>query len=94
MEYTEAKSPDAVLDYTLDWSDMLASGESISSSAWGTSSPTGLTVDSDSETATTTTVFVSGGTGGVEYMLKNTIVTDNATPRTFTKTIIVPVLTQ
>ncbi len=72
------KDPDAVLDYTLDWSaDYLASGETISTSSWAVT-PTGLTIDSDSNDTTTTTVFVSGGTRGKIYRLTNTITTSES----------------
>jgi len=90
MEYVEAKDPADVVDYTLDWSDVLSGSETITTSTWTV--PTGITKDSDSEADTTTTIFLSGGTGGVEYLLTNKIVTNNATARTYEKSIIVPVI--
>ena len=70
------KDPDAVLDYTIDWSDWLASGETISTSTW--TIPTGLTEDSETETTTTATVWLSGGTEGTSYTITNEIVTSQS----------------
>lgn len=70
---TYKKSSAAVLDYAINWSDFLA-GDSIATSTWAVS-PSGLTIDSETETTTVTTVWVSGGTVGVEYLLTNTITT-------------------
>ena len=79
---------DSVVDYTIDWSDCLASGESISSSSW-TASPTSLTVDSSSETTTTATAVVSAGSAGVVYRLTNEITTDQA--RTIQRSVVIRV---
>lgn len=73
------KDPDAVLDYTFDWAadtngssdpdatDWLASGETISSAVVTVES--GITKDSDSitDTNTSVTVWLSGGTAGTRY---------------------------
>jgi|RifOxyB1_1023888.scaffolds.fasta_scaffold64347_1 hypothetical protein len=67
------KDPDAKLDYGFNWTDWLADGETISSSAW--TIPTGLTEVSESNTSVLTTVWVSGGTHGTDYELVNRIVT-------------------
>ena len=67
------KDADAVLDYTIDWSDVFPSGDDISASTWV--ADTGLTVDSDTETATTTTVWLSGGTKGEVYDVTNHVTT-------------------
>jgi len=82
------RDADSVVDYTIDWSDCLASGEAISSSSW-TASPTSLTVDSSSETTTTTTAVVSSGSAGVVYKLTNEIVTDQA--RTIQRSVVIRV---
>jgi hypothetical protein len=62
-----AKDPDAVLDYKFDWSDWLASGETISTAT--ITEESGITVDSDSltDTNTSVTVWLSGGTAGTMY---------------------------
>ena len=66
------KDPNAVLDYTLDWSDWLET-DTIAASTWTVDA--GLTKDSDSFTPTTTTVWLSGGTAGRVYEALNRIVT-------------------
>ena len=66
------KDPDAVLDYQVDWSDWLDS-DTILSSDWTV--PTGITEDSDTNTTTTATIWLSSGTVGTEYSLVNRIVT-------------------
>lgn len=69
------KDPDAVLPYSIDWSDWLVSGDTIATSTWA--AETGITVDSDSETTQVTTVVLSGGTVGETYRVRNRIVTAN-----------------
>jgi len=69
------KDADAVLDYTIDWGstgDWLGS-DTISSSTWTADS--GITIDSSTNTTTTTTVWLSGGTAGATYTVTNRIVT-------------------
>lgn len=71
------KDPDATLDYKFDWkaltngngnSNWLASGETIEAT-YTITAETGITVDSDSRTDTNTSVtaWLSGGTAGVDY---------------------------
>ena len=78
------KDPDAVLDYKFDWaastngtgdSDWLAAGETISSHT--IDADTGITVDSSAQTDTNTsvTVWLSGGTAGNTYSVRCEIVT-------------------
>jgi len=83
------KDPDAKLDFMIDWSDFLASGESISASSWYT--PTGITEVSTSNTADTATIWVSGGTAGSSYILINRTTTDNSTPRIAERSIIIDI---
>lgn len=66
------KDPNAVLDYTVDWEDWLGS-DTISSSDWIVSD--GITEDSASDTNTTATIWLSGGTAGRTYTITNRIVT-------------------
>lgn len=66
------KDPESVLDYQIDWSTWLGS-DTIASSSWVI--PTGITEDSDSNTTTTATVWLSGGTAGTTYTVTNRIVT-------------------
>lgn len=81
--YAFDKDPDEVLDFTIDWSDWLPSGDTISTSAWTV--PSGITEDSKSNDTTKTWIFLSGGTDGTEYKLTNTITT--AGGRTAQRTI-------
>lgn len=67
-----SKTPNSILDYTVDWTEWLGT-DTISSSSW--TFPAGITKVSDSTTTTSTTVWVSGGTSGLNYDLKNIITT-------------------
>lgn len=77
------KDPASVLDYGIDWSDWLASGEIISTSTWTV--PTGITKDSDSKGDESTIVWLSGGTAGMAYEITNKITTSDS--RTVERTI-------
>lgn len=70
------KDPNEVLDYVLSWVDRL-DGDTILTSAWSfaVDPDSLLIIDSESETATTTTVWLSGGTIGESYELTNRITT-------------------
>lgn len=65
-----------VTNFTIDWSAELDTGETISASTWTVDS--GITQESESETTTTASIFVSGGTAGASYRLYNTITTTNS----------------
>lgn len=61
------KDPDAVLDYTLDWTDYMAeiTPDTIATLTVTASNPTpSITVDSTDLTGSTTTGWISGGTVG------------------------------
>ena len=79
------KDPDAVLDYKWDWSDWLASGETISS--FTIAAVTGVTLDSSSKTDTDTSVtgWYSSGTNLIDYDVTCRIVTSDS--RTDDRTI-------
>ncbi len=78
------KDPDEVLDYTLDWSARLESdGDTISSVSWLI--PSGITSPTQSNTDTTATAWVSGGTAGEEYEFRCRVVT--AGGRTMDETV-------
>lgn len=66
------KDPDAVLDYVIDWSAWLDT-DTISTSVWTV--PDGITKDSDTETATASTIWLSSGTVDTDYDGVNHIVT-------------------
>jgi hypothetical protein len=87
------KDPQAILDYTVDWTDWLK-GDTISTSSW-TVSP-GITVGdgtngaaAPSKTDTKTTIWFISGTLGVDYLATNRIVT--VAGRTEDRTITVTV---
>lgn len=67
-----SKDPASTLDYAQDWSDWLATGDTIASSTWDVSTLSAVT---DAKTLTSATVWVSGGEAGKVYQLRNTIVT-------------------
>lgn len=67
------KKAGAALDFTLDWADFLGEGDTISTSTWTVA--TGLMKGIDSKTATTTTVWLSGGTANTSYAVTGTIAT-------------------
>lgn len=77
------KDPDEVLDYHIDWSDRLDTGDTIVTSTWTV--PTGITLDDDDQTTTTTTVWLSSGTLATTYEILNRIVT--AAGRTMDQTV-------
>jgi hypothetical protein len=66
------QDPDEALDYIRDWSTDLV-GDTIATSTW--TAPVGITIDDDSNTTTTATVWISGGTLGNDYDVTNRIVT-------------------
>ena len=80
------KDPDATLDYTINWSKFL-NGDTISTSAWTV--PSGLTQVLVTNTTTTATVWISGGTLDVVYEVSNrmTSTAGRIDDRTFTITI-------
>lgn len=73
---TYYKDVDAVLDFGIDWSSWLDAGETISTSTYTVG--TGITKDSDSNTTTASTVWLSGGTEGSSYIITNEIVTSDS----------------
>lgn len=70
------KDPNAVLDYQWDWSDWLAASETISSASLIVD--TGITLDSQDDTDTTVTAWLSGGTAGDGYRVVCRITTNQA----------------
>lgn len=89
----DPKDPDAILEYKFDWkaktnlsgnTDWLDSSETISTFAIVATS--GITVDSSSKTDTDTsvTVWLSGGTDGITYEIACKVTTATRTDeRTF-----------
>ena len=98
--FTVDKDPQAVLDYTWDWraltngndtspdaTDWLESGETITSHT--VTAETGLTVASSSltDSSTSVTAWLSGGTAGTHYLVVCHIETSNATSRKDDRTL-------
>ncbi len=72
---TLTKDPDGKMDYVIDWAAWL-DGDTISTSTW--SVPSGITKSSSpaaSNTTTTATIWLEGGTAGQDYDVINSIVT-------------------
>jgi hypothetical protein len=76
MDNRFIKDTAAVLDYKWDWTDWLAAGETIVTSVVTTTD--GLTIDSQSHTNTTVTVWLSGGTDANTYLVSCDIVTNQS----------------
>lgn len=70
---TYFKDPDAVLDFSFDWSAWLEDIENISTRT--ITVDTGLTKNSDSESSGVVTAWLSGGTAGTTYEVACEIVT-------------------
>lgn len=73
------KDPNAVMDYTIDWTNWLNSGATIQTSTWTV--PSDLTKVSDARDAGNkkTTVVLSGGSAtlGTLYQVENRITTSD-----------------
>lgn len=67
------KDPDAKLPWSWDWTDWLAEGETIVESEMTVSA--GLVKESESHSATSATVWLSGGSPGTPYSVANRIET-------------------
>jgi hypothetical protein len=78
------KDPQAQMIYTLDWSDWLESGDSVSSATWSAAArrndPTPLVVESNGITGSDTQTYVelSGGQADKTYIVTVTVTTANA----------------
>lgn len=83
--FTILKDPNATLDYYIDWTSWLSSGESIVTSTW-TCTNTTITLPSTTNFGTaTTTVWVASGIAGEVYNITNRIATSGT--RTEERTI-------
>ena len=87
MSCVLVKSVAGVVDYTLDWSDILGA-DTISTSSWTATG--GVVVDSKSNTTTKTTAVISSGDRGAMCELANTVVTAGA--KTHQRTVVVRIL--
>ena len=69
------KDPYAVLDYSLDWTNWMPSGDTIS--AITITADAGITIDSTTNTNYIATAYISGGTAGNIYNIEYKITTTN-----------------
>lgn len=74
------KDPNAVLDYQTNWTTWLAEDETIATSEWIIELPdedaAPLTKNSATNSTNTATIWLSGGTLGVTYVVVNRITTN------------------
>lgn len=87
MTTTFQKDPAATLDYSVDWTEFLDTGEAISASTWTV--PDGITQVTTSFTDTKGIIWLSGGTLGKSYEIVNRITTDNNPARIDERTIVI-----
>ena len=88
MASTFNKDPDELLDYEWDFSLQLA--EDGSDTITGTPTitvPTGITLENQSNTTTTITAWLSGGTAGQRYEVECDMSTVGG--RTYSRTILI-----
>lgn len=72
---TFTKDPDATLDYSIDWTaDGWIGADTITGTPVWTV-PVGLTLESQSNTTTVATAWISGGTVGADYAVACKITT-------------------
>jgi len=74
-----AKDPGAVLAYSIDWSEWLPTGDSVTTSNWVQESVhTGgnLTLNNDSIANNVATINIAAGAEGEIYTVRNTITTN------------------
>lgn len=84
------KDPDSTLDYQMDWTTFLST-DTIASSTWSVAGyDAELIVNSTSNTSTTATVWLSGGTVNVKYNVTNKVTTASGrvVDRSFTMLIV------
>ena len=76
FNFTDTKDPEHDEDFGIDWSDTLdesTPADTLTASTW--TADAGVTVDSDTNTTTGTTVWVSGGARGAVCNLVNSVET-------------------
>jgi hypothetical protein len=82
---TRQKDPASTQDFTLNWAQEL-NGQTISTSTWATD---GLTGSNTSNTDTSATIRLAGGTEGAYYEVRNTIITSGG--QTLAKQMVVAI---
>ena len=77
------KDPESYLDYSMDWSDWMETGDVIDSSVWDIQTLTPdlspLTTDANTFNPATSlaTIWIRGGSVSKNYTVTNTITTNN-----------------
>ena len=76
------KRTGSLLDYRIDWSDALDTGDTIAASGgstWDVPATAGLTIENTSYSSdqATTTIWLSGGIPGTAPVIRNTVLTTN-----------------
>lgn len=92
LNYSNRISKDAqsILDFSIDLSNLLQTGETINTSSW--SVPTGITQVTATNSDEIATIWLSGGTLNNTYELVNTVVTDSTPTRTFINRLYIPIV--
>lgn len=90
--YRWEKTDRGELDYLIDWTDWITSGEVIINAVWTVSDPA-LIIMNQEESDTVTTVWLDEGLPGVTYTVECTITTDSTpenrkTSRSFLLTVL------
>lgn len=71
-----SKDPQSTLDYGIDWSSWVATGDAIDSAVWAIDGPDAvLTLSNDAVANNVATVRAAGGTDGYSYDLVCTVTT-------------------
>jgi len=73
--FWENHTPGAKLDYAIDYSNYLETGDVIQSSTW--LADAGITLSGETLVDKVSTVFAQGGEVGTHYKITNTITTAN-----------------
>ena len=85
---TYSKGPTEKLDYVYDFADLLQTGETIvAGTTDAVTVDAGLTLDSSTDTTTTITAWLSGGTVGERYTVAYKAITNSTPARTIVRHI-------
>lgn len=87
-----AKTPADILDFSLDWRlqmALAAPADTLATVVWTV--PDELTVESQANTSTVATVWLSGGVAGANYPVACKVTTDGG--RTIERTVYLPIRT-
>jgi len=75
VETWDAKDPDEQLDYRVDWSADLNTGDVITNSTFELVTAAGVSIVVQGFTDTDATCLIAGGTSGLTAVIKNTVMT-------------------